>query len=289
MTSVDKFRARRLSRLHREFLVAAEQYPLLGHVACTSETERLWTAMQPAWDVASEQKKRFCWFWGAATIYGDYGAFSYYVGTPQRLYFRSRLWVGRYAYSEERDEQFDSGYGDAAVDEFLKLSQEAMHHLSDPGCPPVHVDEDREFPCVANPWLNEMYRLFDPTPEKQRGPDFVPLRLEDGESFEVVGLPCNVFLASARAIEILMDKNTTSREIPTPERTADSKTDKQRKRVTFVPKNLDVAKLAQKINRELPKGGTMVDIARDFTNGDEKKAQSLLRQLRGKRFRNLLN
>ena len=47
-----------------------------------------------------------------------------------------------------------------------------------------------------------------------------------------------------------------------------------------VPENPEVLKLAKRIKRELPKGGTMIDIARDFADGDETKANTLLRQLR---------
>jgi len=61
---------------------------------------------------------------------------------------------------------------------------------------------------------------------------------------------------------------------------ADSKTDSLRKTGSVLPENSEVLKLAKKIKRDLPKGGTKVEIARDFANGDEKKAQNLLRQLR---------
>ena len=77
-------------------------------------------------------------------------------------------------------------------------------------------------------------------------------------------------------------------ELSDAERTADSKTDKKRKVKAITPENPDVAKLAKKIKKELPKGGTMIDVARDFANGNETKAQSLLRQLRSDRYRNLL-
>jgi hypothetical protein len=55
-----------------------------------------------------------------------------------------------------------------------------------------------EYPIVMNPWLDRLYALFDPVSERYQGPDFRELQLEPGESFEVIGLPCNVFLASAR-------------------------------------------------------------------------------------------
>ena len=55
-----------------------------------------------------------------------------------------------------------------------------------------------------------------------------------------------------------------------------------------VPENPDVAKLAKKIKRDFKSGDytTEIGVARDFTNGNEKLAQSLLRQLR--RFPHLM-
>lgn len=47
-----------------------------------------------------------------------------------------------------------------------------------------------------------------------------------------------------------------------------------------LPASPDLMRLAKKIKEELPKGGKKIDIARDFTGGDEKRAESLLRQLR---------
>lgn len=67
------------------------------------------------------------------------------------------------------------------------------------------------------------------------------------------------------------------REAATASGQTDTKTDTKR---NPLPKNRDVLKLAQKINRELCNGGTQRDIALGFTGGDEKKAQTLLRALR---------
>lgn len=65
---------------------------------------------------------------------------------------------------------------------------------------------------------------------------------------------------------------------------ADRKTDSQKKTVRL-PENPDVSRLALAIRR----GGDrpQLEIAREFTNNDERKAQSLLRQVR--RFRCLTN
>lgn len=71
------------------------------------------------------------------------------------------------------------------------------------------------------------------------------------------------------------------------ERTADTKTDSRKKAGALVPENSDVARLARDIKKRLPKGDTKIGIAREFTGGDEKQAQTLLRQLR--RFPALLD
>jgi hypothetical protein len=66
---------------------------------------------------------------------------------------------------------------------------------------------------------------------------------------------------------------------------ADSKPDKRPKEMKVIPDNPEVLKLAKKIkNRE--KGVSQIDSAREFCECDERKAQSLLRQVR--RYRHLL-
>lgn len=69
---------------------------------------------------------------------------------------------------------------------------------------------------------------------------------------------------------------------------ADSKTDNRKKIKAVVPRNPDVVKLARHIRQQLPQGGSMNCIALAFTSGDEKRANSLLRQLRGDRYKHLL-
>ena len=48
----------------------------------------------------------------------------------------------------------------------------------------------------------------------------------------------------------------------------------------LLPANPDVLKLAKKIKKERDVVPSLIAIARDFANGDEKRAKSLLRQLR---------
>ncbi len=64
---------------------------------------------------------------------------------------------------------------------------------------------------------------------------------------------------------------------------ADTRADTSRKNLTRVPRNNDVLRLHQKLVKEADKGRSQIDIARDFTEGDAKKADSLLRAVR--RFR----
>jgi hypothetical protein len=61
---------------------------------------------------------------------------------------------------------------------------------------------------------------------------------------------------------------------------ADNKTDKSKKKRNTIPTNLDVAKLAKRVKKGMAEGRTKIDIAREFTESDEKKAMSLLRELR---------
>ncbi|MBN1394759.1 MAG: hypothetical protein JW959_07025 [Pirellulales bacterium] len=62
--------------------------------------------------------------------------------------------------------------------------------------------------------------------------------------------------------------------------TADKADNKMNNGKLSLPDSSDLIRLAKKIKEELPVGGSKIDIARDFTEGDEKRATSLLRQLR---------
>jgi hypothetical protein len=60
----------------------------------------------------------------------------------------------------------------------------------------------------------------------------------------------------------------------------DGKADGKSKKFVRTPRNHDVCRLAAKINKAEGSGRTKTDIAREFTNCDEKKTHSLLRKLR---------
>jgi len=68
---------------------------------------------------------------------------------------------------------------------------------------------------------------------------------------------------------------------------ADNKADKKQKKWASIPKQTDVLKLAKKIRQERNSGRTKTDIAREITEGNERKAQTLLRELR--RYPHLLD
>jgi hypothetical protein len=67
---------------------------------------------------------------------------------------------------------------------------------------------------------------------------------------------------------------------PKADRRADSKTDARKESGPTTPANPDVAKLAKRIRDNPDSQRTKIDIAREFTNNDETKANSLLRRLR---------
>ena len=68
---------------------------------------------------------------------------------------------------------------------------------------------------------------------------------------------------------------------------ADNETDISPRKSHNVPGNRDVLRLAKKIKKERPRGVSMIDSARDFCEGNEQRAKSLLRQLR--RYPHLLH
>jgi hypothetical protein len=67
---------------------------------------------------------------------------------------------------------------------------------------------------------------------------------------------------------------------------ADSKTDNRQKKTHPIPENKEVLKLVKKIKRDQEKGMSRIDSAREFCENDERKAESLLRQVR--RYSHLL-
>jgi hypothetical protein len=63
-------------------------------------------------------------------------------------------------------------------------------------------------------------------------------------------------------------------------RSADNEADNSRKKRQLIPTNPDVLRLAKRIKDSRNKDRSMSDVALDFTEGNRKKADNLLRQLR---------
>lgn len=281
MSLSDELRAERLRRLHTRFLDASGQYPNLNHVACRSDHERLWIAMSPAWlhsAVDESHEKTHKEFWQEAAGYGRYGQFCYgpFVSPTHVVRVNETIWIGRF--SDADPEQWEEN----ALGVFASLSDEAVENFLDPVKPPMTINGPRDaLEIGVNPWLNTLYGVFSHKPERWDYHPGFPGPMKPGETYLVIGLPCNVFLASARAIEVLIE-----RKCALPDWVADSKTDSGESAAVRVPDNPDVLRLAKKIRSERKSGATMKDIAMDFTDGDEAKAKSLLRQVR--RYRSLL-
>jgi hypothetical protein len=93
------------------------------------------------------------------------------------------------------------------------------------------------------------------------------------------------------AREVLLDAGETApvpnNARPSGRGQADNKPDNRGKKSHCVPENPQVLRLAKKIKKERQAGVSQIDSARDFCEGDETKAESLLRQLR--RYPHLLD
>lgn len=67
----------------------------------------------------------------------------------------------------------------------------------------------------------------------------------------------------------------------------DNKPDNGKNSLPKIPESPDVTKLCRLLQKELPTGRSMIDIAREFTGQDDAKAENLLRQAR--RYRHLFD
>ncbi|HUT12078.1 MAG TPA: hypothetical protein VMY42_16370 [Thermoguttaceae bacterium] len=292
MGIADRLRYRRLVRLHKKFLDASNRYPSLCHIACRSDTERLWIAMCPAWAHpidADKHEEMHRAFWQRAVCYSRYDVLcrGKFCSAAHFLLIDDRQWIGRFgdADGEMRIDEDGYPFDYEPVSEFWKLSDEAARHLAAPNAMPVTIyTAHEEMEEGADVWLDSLYELFAHTPEQWDYHPNLPYQLNPGESFSVIGLPCNVFLASARAIELFAEeKAALPRQLAGSARpadnSADSKTDNAVSARVRIPENPDVLRLAKKIN-ERNGDMTKTEIALELTEGDQTQAESLLRQLR---------
>jgi hypothetical protein len=182
----NELRIARLRRLHAKFLDASDVHPQLYHACVRSGNPHLsrilrWHDKGLGLSPSHEE------LWTAAIMgseqCGNLGAFlSSYPGS---LNLQSGEWMGRYIGWANEDARGD----------FCRLSEDMLPEIED-------VSEHRRF--ADAPWLETLYNVIACPRET------VAIRnccetLPEGE-VEVIGLPWNVFLASAKAIEILIDR-----------------------------------------------------------------------------------
>jgi hypothetical protein len=206
---------------------------------------RLWTIMSPFWLVddstagslilpgwtnrsleglsdADVHEKLHNWFWSDAVDYGGFRQLveGNFVGPAALVTIAGKHWMGRFAnpdFDREDSGSEDVGDGpyDPTINVFEQLSQEALYHFADPASPPPKVAEVFDEDITGrNHWLEFLYRLFPGKPEQWNYNSHFPFPLNPEESFLVTGLPCNVFLASARAIEMVIDRKPQEVFVP---------------------------------------------------------------------------
>jgi hypothetical protein len=167
-------------------------------------------------------KKLHQWFWTEAVEYGGLSQLvqGNVVGPAMLVTIGEEKWMGRYVnpdFDTAESASEDIGYGpyDPEIGVFEQMSQEAAYHFANPASPPPKVaeafDEDIK---GRNLWLELLYRLFPGAPERWNYHPHFPFPLDPNESFFVTGLPYNVFLTSARAIEIAIDRKPLEMLLP---------------------------------------------------------------------------
>jgi hypothetical protein len=145
--------------------------------------------------------------------------------------------------------------------------------------------------------MNKRKRIIkEPTgaPETDWGVDSTPpFEFGDDAAFQLFNAAVLQSKPEAPKAYLLMKQTrggTPSLVTPKDDRTADNKTDNPKKsRKNPSPENTEVLKLAKYIKRQWKQRPSekKTSLALEFTNGDNDKAESLLRQLR--RFPHLLN
>jgi hypothetical protein len=293
------------------------------------------------------REEQFQSFWHRAFLWGDHHRFMFagFFDSVQTVFYQRTSWFGRFA-----DPVLAKGSPQshrAGLVLFSALSQETLDNFPKCGLPTMHVQSPGRFPVIQNLWVNCLYALFQPPVKCHDHREFnAPVPLEPEESYHVTGLPCGVFVASAVAVEMLMDlspsevpslfnsptallgrvkdaqgpssdvvkrvaellqesagvqrekprltgtnapnepphqgavRADTSSDLPPP---ADSSADTGKKSVPKLPASVEVIELCRRLREASPNERSQNEIAREFTGetlGNDKKAQSLLRQAR---------
>jgi hypothetical protein len=98
--------------------------------------------------------------------------------------------------------------------------------------------------------------------------------------FDVAAIRCARSVPDQVRLAKVLRQWATIEEPPGAGGQADSKADKKPKKSHPVPVNPDILKLAKKLKKDREKEMSLIDIAREFCEGNERRAQSLLRQVR---------
>jgi len=269
----NELQTERLRSIHSQFLKASEEYSRFYHVACRSDNSELCDilklnvgplrSLKPEEDERRKREGRNYHLWRTAAWsthlpLGNLSGNDQYTMTARfgsrthRLQVHSTIWLGRF------DCRFSNQHADV---EFQRLAAEVAPDFTSSD----HTDYAH--------WLEVLYETLPHERKELACEDFPPEGV-----LHVAWLPWNLFLASARAVELLIKGRAGTMSSPT---RAHVPVDHGHGKIgNRVPENPEVLRLAKRIRGELSKGGTMIDIARDFTKGDEKKASNLLRQLR---------
>lgn len=222
MATADELRAQRLRILHARFLDGARRYSSLYHVVLRSDQERLRNIFHGNIEFDESAANAYREFWWHAVAYGRFcRQFRKGFVSPEfEVVIGGQTWYGRYGDSKAEEFQCDvdeEGYPELAYRSlylFEELSQDALDNIAAPGMEaPIAWSVSRSAGDGRNPWLELLYGFFPQTPEHWEGPSIV-IDIGQNESLYINGLPWNVFTASARAIEMLIDGRQSGTSLP---------------------------------------------------------------------------
>lgn len=211
----------RRRRLHQRFLDAADRYPTLSHTALTAGVPTDWFYIDeplirpfgefpgPRQYPAKRDFQRYLrqrhrlaneLWWRVLEDHRDDHE-PYPFGTVHQLFVDDLLWVGRFVDPEWT--LIDMSERRKAVQQFERLCGEAALGIDNP---PVKLPRNARGEALADWWLSCVYVALSIKPVAFHfGVDTLPIRFgpRDNTPVPVLRLPCDVFTASARAVEAL--------------------------------------------------------------------------------------
>ena len=194
MSVGNELRIERLRRLHAQFLNASDAHPRFYH-ACVRSADLHLSGILRWHEKGLDLSRSHEELWTAAIIRseqaGNFGG-AFLSPYPCVLHLQSGEWMGRYMGWPDENAQSD----------FCRLSEDLSPEIED-------VSEHRRF--ADAPWLETLYDVIACPCETVA--IYNCGSLPAGE-VEVIGLPWNVFLASAKTIELLIDRRQWPAETP---------------------------------------------------------------------------